>query len=81
MIDDDQIRTLRREAQSVGDMVQVAVCELALGCDDPAALPDELDMTETQRAHLEALGLDDGHETIAQNARVQCAQVIAEAQS
>lgn len=58
------IQGLRARALSLGDMVTVAICDIALGC-DVTYLYDELDMTESQRAH-DDLRLIDGSQQAAQ---------------
>lgn len=76
-ITDDQIETLRDEAGAAGDLVQVAICDVALagGLAEIAEIPHET------RAALEALGIIPEHIDADVRARAECARVIADAEA
>ena len=71
-ITDEQIEALRAEAAAAGDMVQVAICDVALasGLADVAEIPHET------RAPLEAIGIIPEHVDADVRARGECARVI-----
>ena len=76
-ITDEQIESLRAEAEAAGDDLQVAICDIALATE----LGQIADIDETLRADLEERGIIPEHVNADVVARAECARVIAEAQA
>ena len=72
-ITDEQIETLRTEAATAGDMLQVTICDIALA----SGLTDVVDPGE-HRAALEAIGIISEHIDADVVARAECARVLAD---
>lgn len=71
-ITDEQIETLRDEASEAGDLLQVAICDVALA----TGLSEIADVPHEYRIELEALGIIPEHVGADVVARAECARVI-----
>ena len=67
-----QIRALRREAAAAGDMMQVAICNVALA----DGLGDIAEIDESVRGDLESVGIIPEHVGADVAARQMCADAI-----
>jgi hypothetical protein len=76
-VTDRQIRALRREANSAGDLLQVAICDIALA----SGIGDIAPIDETLRAELESLGIIPESVSADTVARAECARAISEARA
>lgn len=77
MITDKQIKNLRREAAEAGDLVQVHVCDVALGLEEPIETAEQWEeryggggFDASERRAITAVGSQE-------QAREMCAKAIA----
>lgn len=74
---DDDIRALRAEAAKAGDLLQVALCDVALA----TGLTEIAEIPHSQRAPLERLGIVPEHTDADLKARRLCLAAMAEARA
>jgi hypothetical protein len=73
MITDDEIKALRREAAEAGDMLQVALCDVAFGFDGD--FYEEI-LTSEIRRELETRGIIPEHVGACVLAREACEKAV-----
>lgn len=72
-----QIRALRQEAGEAGDLITVAICDVALA----TRLGQVAEIDESVRSDLEIMGIVPEHVGADVEARAKVAEMIAEAEA